>query len=180
VPVTPSAPARLTGLVNGAALELTWKNTFDGGPPTATVLDVTGSFVGSLPLGPIERFSFNPVPGGSYTFRVRETSAGGSSAPSDPVTLTFPGACSGPPNMPENFLGYRVGSTGYAIWDPPAAGPAPTSYLLDVTGSYVGAFGTAGRALSGAIGAGSYNVRVQSINACGASAFTPVQVITNP
>jgi hypothetical protein len=86
VPVTPSAPARLTGLANGGALELTWKNTFGGGPPTGTVLDVTGSFVGSLPMGPVERFSFNPVPGGSYTFRLRETNVGGSSAASDPLT----------------------------------------------------------------------------------------------
>jgi len=180
VPVTPSAPSRLTGLVNGATLDLAWKNTFGGGAPSGTVVDVTGSFVGSLPLGAVERFSFTPVPGGTYTFRVRETNGGGSSPASDPVSLTFPAGCSGAPAAPANFLGYRVVSTAYVIWDPPASGAAPTSYLLDVTGSFVGTFPTTGRALSGLIGPGAYNVRVQAVNACGASSFTPVQVITFP
>ena len=34
--------------------------------------------------------------------------------------------------------------------------------------------------LSGVVGPGSYNVRVMSVNECGESAFTPVQVITVP
>jgi hypothetical protein len=180
VPVTPSAPVNLLGLVNGDTMDLTWKNTFGGGPPSGLMLDVTGSLAESVPLGVTERFNFAPVPGGTYTFRVRQTNPGGSSAPSDPVTLSFPAVCSGVPAVPANFLGHRVGNTAYVVWDPPATGPSPTSYRLDVSGSFVSTFTTPERMLSGVVGPGSYNVRVMSVNECGASAFTPVQVITVP
>jgi subtilisin-like proprotein convertase family protein len=180
MPVTPSAPRNLLGLVNGSTVDLAWKNTFEGGPATGLALDVTGSAVVTLPMGVTERFSFTPVPGGTYTFRMRQTNAGGSSAASDPVTLSFPTACTGAPEVPANFLGYRVGNTAFVIWDPPASGPTATSYLLDVTGSFVGTFATTGRTLSGGVTPGNYQVRVQAINACGASAFTPVQTISVP
>jgi Fungalysin metallopeptidase (M36)/Bacterial Ig domain/Calx-beta domain len=180
VPVAPSAPVNLLGLVNGDTVDLAWKNTFEGGPATGLVLDVTGSLAVSVLLGVTERFNFTPVPGGTYTFRVRQTNPGGSSAPSDPVTLSFPAVCSGAPGMPANFLGYRVGNTAYVVWDPPAAGPTPTSYLLDVAGGFAGSFATSDRTLSGVVGPGSYEVRVMAVNACGVSTFTPVQVITVP
>ncbi len=180
VPVAPSAPTNFLGLVNGNGLGLTWKNTFGGGPATDLVLDVTGSAFVSVRLGVTEQFSFAPVPGGSYTFSVRQTNAGGSSPASDPLILSFPAGCSGAPAPPANFLAYRVGSTGFVVWDPPSSGPAPSGYVLDVSGSFVGSFATAGRTLSGAVTPGSYNVRVKAVNACGASAFTPVQVIAVP
>jgi len=68
----------------------------------------------------------------------------------------------------------------YVIWDPPSSGAAPTSYLLDVTGSFTGQFPTTGRALNGDAGSGAYTVRVQSVNACGASVFTAAQTVTIP
>ncbi len=126
VPVPPSAPVNLLGLVTGSTLDLTWKNTFGGGPASGLVLDVTGSVNASLPLGLTERFSFTPVPGGSYTFRLRGTNGGGASPSSDPVSLAFPVACTGAPEPPANFLGYRIGSTVFVVWDPPTSGPAPT------------------------------------------------------
>jgi hypothetical protein len=180
VPVVPSAPANLLGLVNADALALSWKNTFGGGPATGLVLDVTGAAVLSVPLGITEQFNFAPVPGGTYTFHLRQTNPGGSSPASDPLTLSFPAGCTGAPATPANFLAYRIGSTGFVVWDPPPSGPAPGGYVLDVTGSFAGSFVTAGRTLSGAVATGSYNVRVQAFNACGASAFTPVQVIAVP
>ena len=51
-PTPPSAPADLLGLVNGASLALTWRNTFDGGAPASIVLDVSGALSLSVPLGP--------------------------------------------------------------------------------------------------------------------------------
>ena len=117
VPVPPSAPANLLGLVNGSTLDLAWKNTFGGGPASGLIVDVTGSVNTSLPLGLTERFSFTPVPGGTYTFRLRGTNGGGASPSSDPVTLAFPTACSGAPEPPANFLGYRIGNTVFVVWD---------------------------------------------------------------
>ena len=170
VPVVPSAPANLLGTVNGSTVDLAWKNTFGGGAPTGLVLDVTGSLATSLPMTLGERFSFTPVPGGNYTFRLRGTNAGGASAPSDPVSLSFPAACTGAPEAPANVLAYVLGSTGFVVWDPPASGPAPTGYVLNVTGAFVGSFPTTGRILSGAVAPGTYNLSLVATNACGTGA----------
>jgi hypothetical protein len=105
----PSAPADLLGLVNGSSLALAWRNTFDGGAPTSMVLDVTGSLTLSVPVGLTDSFRFDGVPSGTYTFSVRGINAGGPGASSNAVTLTFPGACSGPPQSPANFGAYRDG-----------------------------------------------------------------------
>jgi hypothetical protein len=180
VAVTPSTPQQLTGLVNGSGLALAWKNTFAGGPPTNVILDVTGSQSVSVPLGPVENFTFAGVPTGTYTFRVRAANAAGSSAPSNPVTLQFPGACLGPPLLPEKFLAYKIGSTVFVRWDPPLSGPAPTEYVLQVSGSFSGSLITTGRSLSGVAGPGTYGLSVRAVNACGSSALTPQQDVTIP
>jgi hypothetical protein len=180
VPVPPSPPATLTGLVNGSSLALSWKNTFAGGPPSNIILDVTGSVTTSLSLGLVENFTVPAVPGGTYTLRVRAANAGGPSAPSNAVTLTFPQACLGAPEIPENFLAYRIGNTLYVIWDPPESGPAPTQYVINVTGSFVGTFSTGGRSANGVVGPGAYGLSVGAINPCGSSPLTPEQMVTIP
>ena len=103
----PSPPADLLGLVNGSSVSLTWRNTFLGGPPTSNVVNVTGAVTASLPVGAAESFTFSPVPGGTYTFSVTAANASGASAASNPVTLTFPGACSGAPLMSERISGLQ-------------------------------------------------------------------------
>jgi hypothetical protein len=179
VPQPPSSPADLVGLANGNALGLAWRNTFAGGAPSSLVLDVTGSQTGSLPLGLTDSFSFTGVPGGTYTFTVRESNATGSSAPSNAVTMTFPSACSGAPLAPSNFLAYKVGNTIYVVWDPAVSGAAPTSYVLNVTGSFVGNLPTTARSISGAAPPGTYTFTVTAVNECG-SATTSAQTVTIP
>jgi len=182
-PLVPSAPANLLGLVNGSTLALAWTNTYAGGAPTSLVLDVrdvTGAFIVSLPLGLTNAFSFDGVPGGTYTLSVRAENAAGSSPSSNQVTLTFPGACSGPPGTPADVFAYRVGQTVFVDWAPGGNGSAPTSYVLNVTGSFVGGFATTGRALSGTVGPGSYTLSVVAVNPCGASAGSPPQTVVVP
>jgi len=99
-PALPSAPANLVGLVNGSSVTLAWKNTFAGGAPTSIVLDVSGSLSVSVPLGLIDTFSAAGVPAGTYTLSLRASNASGFSPPSQAITLTFPGACSGAPLPP--------------------------------------------------------------------------------
>ena len=123
VPVNPSAPTGLLGLVNGSTLNLAWRNTYQGGAPTSMLLDVTGSEITTVPLGFAEGFGFAGVPGGTYTLRLRAVNAGGPSAPSDPITLTFPSDCSGPPQAPTNVVAYRIGSLASVLWEPAASGP---------------------------------------------------------
>lgn len=180
VAVPPSAPAGLLGLVDGSNLALAWANTYEGGAPTSLVLDVTGPIATSLPLGSIDRFSFAGVPPGTYTLALRAQNAGGSSPPSTAVTLAFPGPCTGPPLTPANLLAYRVGSTVFVDWAPASSGPAPTSYVLHVTGTLVGDFATPGRALSGTVASGTYTLSVEAVNACGVSGSTAPQTVVVP
>jgi hypothetical protein len=180
VPVPPSPAQDLTGLVDGSSVALAWKNTFGGGSPTNVFLDVSGSMAASLPLESTETFAFPLVPPGSYTFRVRATNAGGTSAASNAVTLTFPGACFGAPFTPENFLAYRIGRTIFVVWDPPRSGPAPMQYLVQLSGTFSGTFPTTARSLSGAVGPGTYGLRVRAANSCGSSSLTTEQVVSVP
>jgi hypothetical protein len=180
VPVPPSTPVGLTGLVDGSTLGLSWINTFDGGAPTGTLIDVSGSFVGSVPVGPAGTFAFPGVPGGTYTFQLRSTNAGGSSPPTPPLTLTFPDSCTGVPGTPTDFLFYRVGSTVTVVFDPAATGPATSSFLLNVSGAFVGTIPLGTREISAPVGPGSYTVSVAGVNACGTSVATPSQTVVVP
>jgi hypothetical protein len=180
VAVPPSPPTRLTGMVNGSSVTLSWKRTFEGGPPLDMLLDVSGSLTTTLSLGPSDSFSFPAVPAGTYTFRVRAANGAGPSASSNAVTLSFPGGCSGVPHAPDNFLAYRIGSMVFVMWDPPDTGPAPTQYLVTVTGAFAGAFPTTARMISGAVGPGTYGLSVRTINPCGAGPATAEQIVTVP
>jgi subtilisin-like proprotein convertase family protein len=180
VPVAPSPPADLVGVVATSRVALAWRNTFTGGAPAALVLDVSGSLNASLPLGATDAFTFNSVPAGTYTFAVRAVNAAGSSPPSTPVTLTFPGACLGQLQPPVNFVAFRVGNVITALWDAPDLGPAPTGYVLNVGGSFVGGLPLPGKAVSGAVGPGTYLLNVQATNYCGAGLPTVTRTVTVP
>jgi hypothetical protein len=180
VPAPPSAPADLVALVDGSSLALAWRNTFEGGSPTSTILDVTGSITGSVPLGLRDTAAFAGVPPGTYTVRVRAVNAAGTSEGSNPLTVTVPDACSGAPLPPANFLAYKLGSAVHVVWDPAPAGPASTSYVLNVGGTFNLTIPTPTRSLSGVVPPGTYNLSVAATNACGTSAATFVQVITVP
>jgi hypothetical protein len=179
-PSAPSAPTGLVGMVNGHAIALAWRNTLASGVPTAIVLDVSGSASTSIPLGVVDAFQFGAVPDGTYTVSVRAINAAGSSASSNPVTLTFPGPCSGVPLPPSDFTVSRDGRVVTAAWNPAAAGPAPTAFVLGVTGAVHGSVTMAGRSISGNATAGSYGISVAGMNACGVGAATPVHTIVVP
>ncbi len=180
VPDPPSSPTGLLGLVNGSTLALSWTNTSSGGAPLSSILNVGGPVTGSAPLTVSESFSFANVPPGTYTFSVTAVNATGASTPSAPVTLTFPGACSGVPDAPTAFSASTNGNVVSLAWEPPQSGPAVSSYELRVTGSISATASVAGRVLSAAVGAGSYTVSVAATNACGTGVGTPVRTIVVP
>jgi YVTN family beta-propeller protein len=180
VPQAPSAPAGLLGLADDANLELSWQNGSMGGAPTSLVLDVTGALTTSLPLSVRETFSYAGVPPGTYTFTVRAVNGTGTSAASTPVTLTFPGACPGPPLAPTNVSVTRTGSQLSVSWDPPASGPAVASYILNVRGALTLSLPMATRSIGGAVSPGTYNLSVLAVNACGSGPETTPQSVTVP
>jgi Bacterial Ig domain len=179
VPTPPSPPANLIGSANGSALNLAWRNTFEGGSPTTMILDVSGGATTSVPIGLSDSFAFNGVPDGTYTFAVRAENAAGSSAASNPVTLTFPGTCA-VPSVPENFLAYRIGNTIHLQWDSPAGGAAPSGYILNVSGAFTLSLPVPARSLSGTVGAGTYIFSVAGISPCGPGPATAVQTVVVP
>jgi hypothetical protein len=178
--VPPSPPANLLANVNGSSIDLAWIHTFAGGSPDSLILDVTGAVSGSLPVGRTDHVSFNGVPAGTYNVSVRAANASGASASSNDVTITIPGVCLDAPLPPENFLAYRTGSTVHAIWELASRGSAPSSFLLHVTGSATVDVPISTRSVSGVVGPGVYNLSLQAINSCGASASTPVQTVVVP
>lgn len=177
----PSPPVSLTGLANGDILTLHWKDTFAGGAPTGAVLDVSGAFTGSLPISGGGGFTFPGVPAGTYTFALRAANGAGVSIPSNPVTLTFPGACSGPPAAPTRLLAYARGAGVGVLWDPPPAGPAPERYDLHVSGSFTGTLPMGlTRTLNAPAPSGVYAFTITASNACGTSAPTATATVTVP
>ncbi len=180
VPQAPSAPTGLLGLADGANLVLSWQNGSTGGPPTSIILDVSGAATLSMPLPPNETFAFTGVPPGTYTLAVRAANAGGTSAPSTPVTLSFPGTCPGPPQPPVNLAVSRTGSVVSARWDPPGSGPAVSSYVLRVTGALDLTLPMTVRGISGTVPSGTYNLSVMAVNPCGSGVETPPRSVTVP
>lgn len=178
VAAPPSPPSALSGMVNGSEVALSWTNTFAGGAPTGVSLVVNGPVSGVVPLGLTDRFQFPSVPAGTYTFQVVATNVTGSSAASNAVSLTFPGACSGVPHPPLRLFGSQTGRLLSVGWSPPETGAAVTSYVLLVSGAFNGAVPWPTRAISASVPPGAYTFRVRAVNPCGASAPTaPVTVV---
>ena len=133
-----------------------------------------------MPLPPGESFAFSGVPEGTYTFRLRAVNAAGVSAPSAPVTQTFPGPCSGVPRQPANFSVARGGSTLFVSWDTPEGGGAVSTYVLNVAGPIAASLRTTQRALSGQVPPGIYQLNVAAMNACGIGPATEVVTVKVP
>ncbi len=179
-PLSPSPPANVLGMVNGSTVALSWTNTFNGGAPTALVLNVTGAQTGSFPLGVSDAVSFNGVPDGTYTLTLTASNATGVSPPSNPVTLTIPGSCSGPPSVPMYFAVAKSGSALTLTWHPPVAGRAVTHYIVHASGALTGSVSTVTRSLTGTVGPGIYSLSVVAANECGTSAPSDVITVTVP
>lgn len=169
VPDAPSAPAHLLGLVDGGSVQLAWTPTFAGGAPTGAVVDVSGDASASIPVAAGDSFRAPMVPGGTYTFRVRQVNAWGASAVSAPVTLAVPAACSGAPQTPVDVVAYASGGTVFVSWAPPATGAAPSGYEIRVSGAATATIAVTNRALAAVAPPGSYSIAVAAANACGTS-----------
>jgi hypothetical protein len=178
----PSPPENLLITVDGSNLTLAWNNTYLGGPPTNSILRVTGDANVTVPLGVTETFSFSGVPAGAYNFTVFNGNAGGVSADSNQVAGTFPGACSGPPRMPEDFLLHVRGRILGATWELPANGPAPNGYLLDVASPvFTGTVPLSGTSIEAPVPPGIYTASVRATTACaGPGMSTATQTVVVP
>jgi subtilisin-like proprotein convertase family protein len=178
VPVPPSAPAGLTAVVNGSTLSLAWRNTFEGGAPTALQLVVAGAREGVVPHPVPDTRALANVPPGEYKIGLRAVNGAGTSSATSGLQVIVPSACSGAPLPPTNLLAYRTGATVHILWDAAPSGAAATSFHLGVTGSFVGSVAVPTRAFSAPAPSGTYAITVVAVNACGISAPTaPVSIV---
>jgi hypothetical protein len=179
-------PSGLTASSSGSTVTLTWNAPSTGAPPTSYVIEA-GSSPGAANLANFSTgstatsFSTSGVAAGTYYVRVRASTSGGVSAPSNEVTLMVGGGCTGPA-APSNLAAAVSGSTVTLTW---AAGNGATSYLLLVGSGpgrndlLVGDLGSAATMLTASnVTAGTYFVRVQALNACGQSGPSNEAVVT--
>ncbi len=168
----PSALAHLLGTVDGDTLTLSWTPTLTGGQPSRVWLQVSGALSGALALPPGETFTIGGVPPGAYVLTLTAENAVGMSAPSNPVTLTFPGTCTAP-DPPTDFRSWQAGGRLSVAWNPPRSGAAVTGYTVHVNGDLALSFDTTDRLISAPLPSGQYAVRVVALNACGRSTPAP-------
>jgi hypothetical protein len=175
-PEPPSAPTDLTALVTGSTLTLGWTSTFTGGAVETSWLLVEGTVSGALPLTGGDTATYANVPPGSYTLRVLSANAAGFSAPSTPVTVDVPNACTGAPDAVTDIRSWRTGDTLTLEWSAPRQGATATSYAVRVGGGASLSIETTARRLSGVAPPGHYTVEVVAKNACGAAPPAPAVV----
>jgi hypothetical protein len=190
MPSAPGAPRQLAASVSGSTVTLTWSPPESGGAPTTYVI-AAGSQSGWSNLAhfatgnALTTFTAIDVPSGVYFVRVSAQNAVGTSPPSNEVTLTVGQSCTA---APPSALQYTVSSALVTLtWVPPAAGTAPTSYLVEAGTSValtdVGTFNTGWPVTTFAAHAppGTYFVRLRAATPCGVSApTTDVVIVVQP
>ena len=180
VPVAPSAPDMFRATEYGDSVVLSWRNTFAGGQPASLVLDVGGAATAQIPLGLSESLTVNGVPPGNYTLNLRSLNGGGSSLALQPGDRDGALALRGSARGAVERAGLSRRQQRNVVWDPPAAGPAASSYVLIVSGSFVGSLATTARSVSAPAAPGSYTVSVVAVNPCGSSPPSAPQTIVIP
>ncbi len=172
----PAPPASLAVNVAGNNATFTWTPPVSGGPLSGYLLlaGTTPGFstpIAVLPLGPSATTTMVPaVPPGTYYVRLVAQNAGGTSAPSNEITVAVaPLAAPGAPGLTAN----AAGSTVNVSWSPGAGGP-PSSYTLTAAATPGGApiatiavGGTAAQFVG--VPSGTYYLRLTATNAAGTS-----------
>ena len=183
----PAPPTGLAVNVTGSTAAFTWTAPLSGSPLTGYML-LAGSAPGfstpvaALPLSPTSTSVAVPdVPAGTYYVRVVAQNAGGTSAPSNEVTVIVAGAAA--PGAPI-LSASAAGSTVTVSWSP-GSGGAPTSYTLAASMTPGGApiasvpLGGTSAVFQGVPG-GTYYVRLTATNASGTSPASNEVTVTVP
>ncbi|MEZ5293881.1 MAG: fibronectin type III domain-containing protein [Vicinamibacterales bacterium] len=174
----PGPPGGLVGTVSGQLLSLSWQPPSSGGAVDGYVLEAGTapglSNIGAIPLPPSPTAIQAPgVPPGTYYLRVRARNAGGTSQPSNEVSVVV---SSSTPGAPTNLSAtVSAGRTVSIAWSAPATGGAVTSYRLEA-GSASGLANIAVVPLAASptgivapnVPPGRYFLRVRGVNAAGA------------
>jgi hypothetical protein len=177
----PSAPTGLIGLVSGGRVALSWTPAFDAGAPAGTVIDVSGTLNGLVPVAGVHGWQFDGVPPGTYAVSVRSQTAAGVGAASAPITVSVPSACAGSPGSPRDVLAYHAAGRLHVLWNPPIVGTAVERYVVTLAGPLAGTFDVGPQRVHAvAMPPGSYALSVTAVNTCGVSAPTAAVTVVVP
>ena len=176
-PPPPAAPTGLAVTLAGTTGTFSWNAPATGGLATGYLL-VAGTSPGfaipvaTVSLPGIPGAVIPGIPPGTYYVRVLALNSGGTSGPSNEVTVVV--AAPTPPGAPTVNPAVVTGNTVTLSWTP-GAGDPPASYLLTAALTPGGApIVTAPVAATGAayagVAAGTYYVRVTAVNGAGSSA----------
>ena len=181
----PGTPMGLTYTADGNLVSINWTAPTSGGVQGYILSAGFGpgqSNAAVVQLGPVTSFSAM-APFGDYYVRVQAVNACGAGTPSSELLVSLR-PCTAAPAAPANLTFTKSGNVVTLQWNAPASGPAPARYRI-VAGSAPGTvdlavIDTSGNAttIMAAAPDGVYYVRVQSVNDCGASAFSNEVVIT--
>lgn len=185
--VAPGAPSGLGVSVAGSTATFTWSGPASGGAPAGYVL-LAGTSPGfsspfaalPLPVSPTS-FSIPGIPPGTYYIRLVAQNAGGTSSPSNEVTLTVAGASApGAPTLSASASGRTVNVS----WTP-GSGGTPTGYTLSAAvtpgGAPVATVPLGGTSVAFAnVPSGTYYLRLTASNGAGTSPASNQVTVTVP
>jgi hypothetical protein len=189
-PPAASNPRQLAATVAGSTVTLTWLPPANVAVSRPTYLVEAGrapslSDLGVFPTGSeASFFAATGVPAGRYYVRVRARNQSGTSPPSNDASVSVGIPAAGPPT---GLVGSAVGGVVTLSWNPPASGAALTGYELQA-GDRPGSSNLARIDLTAAtttvqytgVPAGTYYVRVVSVDAFGPSAASNEIVLVVP
>jgi hypothetical protein len=175
----PGPPTSLTGSFVNNILSLQW--TGPGGPVTHFLVEVGSgpglADLGTFNVGLLTSVGIPNPPAGSFWFRVRAANGAQVGPPSNEISGTIQGGQGAPgpcavPGAPTNLTATVVDSTLTLNWNAPATGGPVVSYVViaripgqpDIS-LPVGAATTVSQ---GGLPAGTAQIVVRALNACGA------------
>ena len=163
----------LAQTAQAGTVTLAWDPPTSGTPPQGYAVawgSQSGVYASYVDVGLATSHTFNNlVDGQTYFFAAFAYISGTPSAASNEVRV---GGCTSAPGAPTNLIGQVSSSTVSLQWQPPG-GDAPRGYQVQV-GSSPGASNLANipvvtTSLQGTASAGTYFIRVVSVNDCGSS-----------
>jgi hypothetical protein len=184
----PGAPSGLSASVTVPQIvTLTWSAPGTGGPVSGFVIEAgtapgLANLVNAATNSTQTSAGFGGVPTGTYYVRIRAQNIAGTSEASNEVQVNVTCPVSPPPL---NLTYTKSGGSVTFTWQPPLSGPGPTAYRL-VVGSAPGLENLlvldVGPTFSatGTAPAGTYYVRVRSLNPCGVGGISNEVTVTLP
>ncbi len=139
-----------------------------------------GETIATVPTGSTAPVFTIAVPNGAFYLRMHTITGAGTSGPSNEIRVFINTPT--PPSAPTNLLAMVNGSNLSLAWKNTFTGGAPTSMILDATGSLTGSvpLPLGDNVSFGGVPPGTYTISMRAANAAGASGSSNTVTVTIP